>query len=391
MLRRVFYASALSCVFGAALIYGGHLLYTALYVMLLLPAASLLTAVCTLWGISVEQAPAMTTVVKNERGGYSVTLRNAVRVGLGMVNYYFASDDFAVESDACALGIPIRPFMKPLTADVGFTIRYRGIYRLGLYSMGVTDFLGLFSLRRALSSRVEVIVYPRVRELTHFPLAAHLLSKAQANLNTRQEDYTDIADTRPYQPADPIKKIHWKLTAKRGEWIVKNYQIASQSGMAVLVDSTRHPLPYEESVKLEDRVVEYAVAVLRYCLRRQMPTELFFGRSEREYGRHIGDFEALYGMAARLEFRDPPQSFPCLAALNDYLNEAVDNVNVVILTASLNKALYERIINAAHFGHFVAVMYFVPERGPLYKESDDIYAMMSDDGIPCARFTGAED
>ena len=364
----------------AAVLYGDPLMFMTLYALLAMPLASLLFALLTLYGAGLAQKTQGNTVIKGEANRYTVTIDNQVRIGFGVIRCIFLESSFAVESDAAERQINIRPFMKPQRFDINFTLKYRGKYQLGLEFLEVTDFLGLFCLRRKITQRFEIVAYPRIRELEHMELAIHLLSKAPANLTVAQEDYADYTDVRPYEPSDPIKKVHWKLTAKRGEWIVKNFQSSVLNSMAILIDAKQRKLPREQSLKLEDSMMEHGVAVLRYCLRQQMPIDLLFGRAARESGRHIGDFEALYNILASLDFVSD-DDFSVNDALSGYLNETSRNVNVVILTHTLDMALYEQVLNAMRFGHYIAIMYFVPEKWAPDRQSDEVFERLKASGI----------
>jgi len=363
--------------------YGDPLMFMTLYALIAMPLASLLFAYVTLYSMGITQNTAGATVVKGEPNRYFITLDNRIRIGFGSVRCIFLKAHFAVETDASAQQIEIRPFMPPYQLPVDFTVKYRGVYQLGLQSLEGMDFLGLFRIQRKMTTKFEIVAYPRIMSLEHMQLTIHLLSKAPANLSVAQEDYADYTDVRPYEPSDPIKKVHWKLTAKRGEWIVKNYQSSVLNSMAILLDASKSPLPYENTVRLEDTMMEHAVAVLRYCLRQQMPVDLIFGRHVRETGRHIGDFDAMYNVMANLSFNN--DNFTAHDALSGYLNETSRNVNVVILSPKLDMLLYDRIINAVRFGHYIAVMYFVPEKWTSDRESNAVFSRLQASGLNCVK------
>ena len=381
--NRTLYSGLFIGVFIAAILYGDPFMFMTLYALIAMPMISILFAAITLYGMGITQTTEGATVVKGEPNCYFITLHNRIRIGFGSMRCLFLGQHFAVDTDAENIRINIRPFMNPARFPIDFTIKYRGVYQLGLSQIEISDYLGLFKIKRNLKLKFEVVVYPRVMELEHMQLAAHLLSKAPANLSIAQEDYADYTDVRPYAPSDPIKKVHWKLTAKRGEWIVKNYQSSALNSMAVILDATKCNLPFEDCTKLEDTMVEHTVAILQYCLRQQMPIDFIFGRNTRESGRHIGDFNALYSVAAALSFYK--DDFTVYNALNVYLNETSRNINAVILTSMLDMQLYDRIINAIRFGHYVAVMYFVPEKYASDKDSDAVFDRLVASGLNCLK------
>jgi len=358
-------------------------MFMTLYALLLMPVASVVYAFITLYGLGITQNTTGTIVVKGQANKYIITLENLIYIGFGTAQCIFIGEQTAIDTDGSAKQIGIRPFMKPYRVAVDFTVKYRGVYQLGLSHLEVRDFLGLFVLRRNISTKFEIVAYPRISDLEHMELAAHLLSKAPANLAVAQEDYADYTDVRAYVPSDPIKKVHWKLTAKRGEWMVKNYQSSVLNSMAILLDSRKRMLPYDKIIALEDAMMEQTVGILRYCLRQQMPIDLLFGRHVREAGRHIGDFDALYNNLANLSFIK--DDYDLHDVVSGYLNETSYNVNVVILTSQLDTPLYERILNAVRFGHYIAIMYFVPEKWARDRESDAIFEKLHSSGLNCVQ------
>ena len=381
--NRILYGGLTISVLLAAIMYGDPFMFMTLYALVAMPIVSLFFAVITLYGMGLNQQTEGTKVVKGEINRYIITLTNRSKIGFGTMRCMFFGDNFAVETAAAKLRLDVRPFMKPVRFPMEFTIKYRGMYLLGLERLEILDFLGLFRLQRKLPTQFEVVAYPRVTDLEHMHLALHMLSKAPANLVINQEDYADYTDVRPYGPSDPIKKVHWKLTAKRGEWIVKNYQSSALNSMVVLLDAQKCGLNFEETVKLEDAMVEYTVAVVRHCLQQQMPVELLFGRDTKEKGRHIGDFDGMYALMAMLSFSDT--DFTVNESLDDYLlKEVSQSVNMIVLTSKLDMPLYERILNAVRFGHYIAIIYF--EAGS--KESDAIFERLQSSGLQCLKVGG---
>jgi len=381
--NRILYGGLFLGVFLAAILYGDPLMFITLYALIVMPLFSLLFAVITLYGIKITQKTERDTVIKGEENRYFITLNNKIKIGFGTLRCIFLEGHFAVDTTADKVRANIKPFMPAISFPMNFTIKYRGTYKIGLNKLEILDFLGLFRVRRKMSTMFEVVAYPRITDLENMHLAIHMLSKAPANLSILQEDYADFTDVRPYAPSDPVKKIHWKLTAKRGEWIVKNYQTSALNSMAIIVDSTKRTLPHEPLTKLEDNIIESTVAVLIYCLRQQMPVDLLFGYNVREKGRHIGDFNNMYNTIARLDFTS--DDFSLYNALTKYLNETSRNVNVVILTSILTMPLYEQVLNAMRFGHYIAVIYFVPENIPSSRDSNDVFERLTSSGISCLK------
>lgn len=104
-----------------------------------------------------------------------------------------------------------------LPADTG----HCGMLECRVVRVKVWDCLGLVSIRRKPPAAALLPVLPVPAEPAPMPEGAGA-QRQSAALRVRPgggsgEDY----DLRPYRPGDPIKLIHWKLSSKRDEVIVR--------------------------------------------------------------------------------------------------------------------------------------------------------------------------
>jgi hypothetical protein len=246
------------------------------------------------------------------------------------------------------------------------------------------DLMSLFRIKRKLRHAAEITAMPVMRDLLNFPMAMNLLTQATSRFDIRDEDYSTISDIRAYQPMDSIKRIHWKLTAKRNEWLVKIFQSNALNQIFLIVDTKKQGMGYREQCLLEDRVVELALSMAQYSMRRGMPVEFIASEGHRTTGQTLGEFGAIYHAAAEMAFEDEPPLSP-FTILDKILSDAPGNINAVILTSELDGALYDKIMTAFSNGHYIAVLYFVP-----WVKSDTtekIFDMLAQSGAPCYRLT----
>jgi uncharacterized protein (DUF58 family) len=97
----------------------------------------------------------------------------------------------------------------------------RGVYTLGPAQVATADPFGLFPQQSTMGGRLEIIVYPHIYEPEEIGIP---FREAMGNLVTRRtlfEDPTLIAGSREYQPGDPLRRVHWKATARTGEMQVR--------------------------------------------------------------------------------------------------------------------------------------------------------------------------
>jgi len=83
----------------------------------------------------------------------------------------------------------------------------------------VYDYLGLFRLPVRRPGAVIVTVRPRPVALSPEPPLPGAVSGGP--MKPRVGAYAEEHELRPYRPGDPMRTVHWKLTAKTGEMIVR--------------------------------------------------------------------------------------------------------------------------------------------------------------------------
>ncbi|WP_136716719.1 DUF58 domain-containing protein [Halorientalis salina] len=134
-----------------------------------------------------------------------------------------SGSDVARVVDALPEGV--RAFDGEMRATLPATVSYdvelgaRGEWTLGPPTVAMTDVLGLFVRTRQVDATTSVLVYPRVYDLTNHEALAGLFTHGTTN------DRQAFDSIREYAPGDPLRDVHWKSSAKRGddELVVKQF------------------------------------------------------------------------------------------------------------------------------------------------------------------------
>jgi len=380
-LNRARYFVVWVLVGGSAWLYGERMLYVCLAVLTALPVLSYILATVGIMVLKLSQ-DLPESILKEEYGELVVTITNPLRIPFGSVRFLFYGDDFAVVmQDSLITNVGS---LRPIAHVIPFQINFRGEYDMGIESVQIMDLTGLFRLTRTINFRKTVVSLPRIADMTGFPITHNLMTQAQSRYDMRDEDYATVSDIRPYLPTDSIKRVHWKLTAKRNEWLVKNFQTNALHQITMILDTKRTNVSYKDQVTLEDRMVEMSIGLADFCLRRGMPVEYTVGEGHSIIGRHPGDFETIYQTAARLHFEEEPLYSP-YSILNQHLNDTTGYINAVILTTRLDSTLYERVVNAQSNGHNMSVIYFAPLKPS--PTTERIFALLTEGGLACYRVT----
>lgn len=142
----------------------------------------------------------------------------------------------------------------------------RGYYELGDLEVVVNDVFRFFSLKKSIKSNISLIVYPKIIRLSTFEIMA---SQQLGELRVFDQAFLDKSRTsslKPYQEGDSIKRVHWKMSAKKDEIIVKDYENRGDTHVAVFIDNDHKHFARDMDRRLEDKIVDVAVCMVNYCL-----------------------------------------------------------------------------------------------------------------------------
>jgi uncharacterized protein (DUF58 family) len=114
----------------------------------------------------------------------------------------------------------------------------RGRYVLRGPTLRATDPLHLFALRGVALPDQALLVYPRFFGMAEFPIPlGRRYQPGGIPLSSSTGDAIEFVGTRDYREGDPIRNIHFRSWARRGEPVVKEYQEEYFCRIAVILDT----------------------------------------------------------------------------------------------------------------------------------------------------------
>ena len=136
----------------------------------------------------------------------------------------------------------VRLAMAPFTAyDVNNTVtfRFRGTYDIGVKCFYVYDFFRLMRVRVDVENYNQVYVLPRKLNLDEAAAQAISDSVSRTVRSPISYDRLEVSDIRDYRMGDSLKSIHWKLSSKSEQMIVKEYNTGTANITNVYCDLAR--------------------------------------------------------------------------------------------------------------------------------------------------------
>ncbi|MBN2025540.1 MAG: DUF58 domain-containing protein [Actinobacteria bacterium] len=284
-------------------------------------ASLLIAALCVSWSISLFQVRKLSLVRRHlqeidEEDTLRVTLEIHNR-GLFSRNLLEVLDEDPVEGNLhkrlrlISKRKPLREQMrdpsppeKESPADVGGRASFlitridgggeasfsylRGKLRRGVYENWPGYFYseGILGLARH-SSRLEVesqlTVLPHYEELGSFPLVDSFLhhQKTSQEYSCKKGVGIDYYGVREFRSGDPLRHVHWKTTARRGELVVREFEQETGTPLVVLIDNRAGGDDHKHYRVLLDAEARLAASVVHYAHYAGHPVTLAAYRGER--------------------------------------------------------------------------------------------------------------
>ena len=113
----------------------------------------------------------------------------------------------------------------------------RGGFPVGPTLLTVADPLGLYRVQRRFPAEKTLVVLPMIFPIMQFLSPPGFLPGGQVIRRKAAEITPHAAGVRPYVPGDPMRRIHWPTTARRGQLIVKEFDQDPQAEVWIFMDA----------------------------------------------------------------------------------------------------------------------------------------------------------
>jgi uncharacterized protein (DUF58 family) len=213
--------------------------------------------------ISMDVAQMSNSCERGEQAALAVDVINTSMLPFPRIELeFFVTDLFGdydeVKRLTCALG----PHQDD-TLDFDVRFAHLGTYQAGISQMVIHDLLGLFSARIAEGASRTVVVRPRRIDMNSMAAMQVVSDETRHMLKAVASDDMDYAGVREYRYGDPLKTIHWNLTARSPEAIMytRLYETYVNPTLAIVVDAYSPTYDTEDLMGLFDGMVECAAAL----------------------------------------------------------------------------------------------------------------------------------
>lgn len=114
--------------------------------------------------------------------------------------------------------------------------RMRGYYQIGPSVLETGDLFGLHRRWRIAAEPQFLLVYPRLIPIAGYNLVSRRPIGEVRLTHRLYEDPTRIVGCRKYEAGDPLRRVHWRATARTGMLHSKVYEPSCVAGTTLLLD-----------------------------------------------------------------------------------------------------------------------------------------------------------
>ena len=273
-----------------ALSLGGRLLYLLSFVLLAMLLYGLVSVLVARQMLVFSQGLSITEADRGAEATLTMTvqLRSLLPIAPLNVQMQTPAGDAGVMVDA---GI-----MRERTMTFPFPLLHVGVFLVGAKKVLLTDVFGLFRIRRNVKGTLpEIVSLPRAFGVERLKFPEQDDGKALGN--RAGEDVTSPEDTRSYRQGDSLKRIHWKLSQRAQELIVRRFEVPAPPDTLILMDCN-DPVGGDKQpdglMRLRDTLCETALSAAKMQMEDQNPIRVPL------YGARLGEFQASHAGSLQL-------------------------------------------------------------------------------------------
>jgi len=257
----IVFVSAAALVLVSAWNTGNNLLYIVVGMMVSVLMVSVISSRVTLSRLSVDRsfpatvhAGASTDIVIHVRNNKRMFRSFSIAVETGPADHDSRAYIVKVEPGSVATVVTPRTFTK------------RGLHRLEPTRLSTGYPFGLFEQGIFCNGRREVLVYPEIRDLNQSVVDRVLVHGDVVSRGVRGRG-TEYHGLREYFHGDDARLISWKVSAKQGKLMLREFEKPQRKGLTLVLDTDLAGLDDTHADERFEEAVKFSASLAVLCLR----------------------------------------------------------------------------------------------------------------------------
>ncbi len=259
------------------LLFHSYLNFILLLALLIFPVYSLFGVYRVKQDFSLQLRAPLEPMKKGETFIVHIALDNPTRFPLLNATLQLeVANTFYGVAGKNVLNFPVRAHQKT-EVQYPVVMDYSGRFCVYAGSIQFNDLLGICELNVDLQNAAECLVLPMGEPCNQE--AGYIYIKGVTEAMESKEkgyDFSEVSGIREYIPGDKLQNIHWKLSVKKDEWMVKERVSVSAMQLQVLVE-----LANDDEMHL-DCVLDLADSITRSFVAQNLPFTVYYYSSNQQ-------------------------------------------------------------------------------------------------------------
>lgn len=224
-------------------------------------------------GLALVQQPSINLTIKTARErviegeDMDVEIRLAAQTAVERLDVLFvAPPGISTSVDVCVKEVRL-PAGGDDIVHVPVRCEYWGGYTIGEVYLRVHDPAGFFRFEAHVTAAHPLRVYPRAEALRSVLRPTETQNFAGNERSRAKGEGIEFTDVRAFEPGDQVRRINWRLSAKRAELFVNEFHPERNADVVLLLDTFTEVRVGDEGTHL--MAVRGAAALARHYLRQR--------------------------------------------------------------------------------------------------------------------------
>ncbi len=233
--------------------------------------------------------------------------------------------------------------------------KHYGSLKVEISKVRIFDMLKIIRLRikpKTGLNATRIVVFP-----DHIPIENKINNYSELGLesesfskNKKGDDPSEIFDIHAYNEGDKISRIHWKLSAKEDDMMVKDYSLPITNGVLIALDFSGLSFSFKD-LDIIDTMIDTAAALSLHLAENEMTHSILWctGTNEGYQKITVNDFES-YILAIRLLVNDSLKKASTAPAdvLSDLYNGSTACAHVLYITNGLSDSTKNKLMESGY-------------------------------------------
>ncbi|MFC5713880.1 DUF58 domain-containing protein [Thalassorhabdus alkalitolerans] len=154
----------------------------------------------------------------------------------------------------------------------------RGEYVFSSIDLQAGDMFGFFKRQRRAEEKTTLLVYPSIHPLRNWKTHMEKDAETEAISTKVLQEALSVAGVRDYVPGDRMTSIDWKISARAGKLVTKEFEAQEGKGYTLFFD----PFQKTKDHTSFELAIEFSASLADFCLKKGIPLGFLLMQVDKE-------------------------------------------------------------------------------------------------------------